>query len=122
MIALERVADVQVRVGFEKIDDRLLGFLRLDGLGDLFLSERRDTQHVEDEHAVVRHDRTAALGNDRRMLDTCIVAHRLNVVDDVVRILFQRVIHARFKVGLRTIVIDAQAASNIQVLEAGACL
>ena len=48
------------------------------------------------------------------------VAHRLHVIDDVVGVFLQRVVHARFEVGLRAVVVDAQAAADVEVLQAGA--
>ena len=117
VIALERVADRKVRVGLEEIDDRLLGFVRLDGLRDLLLAERRHAEHVEDEDAVVRDDRAPALRHDRRMLDPGVVAHRLDVVDDVVGVFLERVVHARLEVRLRAVVVDAEPAADVEVLE-----
>ena len=48
------------------------------------------------------------------------VADALDVVDDVVGVFLQRVVDARFEVRLGAIVIDAQAAADIQVAQAGA--
>ena len=56
------------------------------------------------------------------MLHARVVAHRLDVVDDVVRVLLERVVHARLEVRLRPVVVDAQAAADVDVLEAGAFL
>ncbi len=68
VVALERVAGVdRFVVGLEQVDDRLLRFVRRDRLGDLLLAERRDAEHVEDQHAVVRDDGAAALRDDRRV-------------------------------------------------------
>src|SRR5258706_4962198 len=51
-----------------------------------------------------------------------LVAHRLNVVDDVVGVLLERVVHARLKVRLRAVVVDAESAADVEVLEASAKL
>ena len=48
------------------------------------------------------------------------VAHVLDVIDDVVGVFLQRVVDARFEIGLRAVVVDAQAAADVQVLQAGA--
>ena len=48
------------------------------------------------------------------------VAHVLDVIDDVVGVFLQRVVDARFEIGLRAVVVDAQAAAHVQVLQAGA--
>ena len=42
-----------------------------------------------------------------------LVAHALDVIDDVVGVLLQRVIDARFEIGLRAVVVDAQAAADV---------
>jgi hypothetical protein len=90
--------------------------------GNLLLAEAGDAEHVEHEHAVVRHDGAAALGHDRRVFDARVVAHRLDVIDDVVGVLLERVVHARLEVGLRPVVVHAQAAAHVDELEAGAFL
>ena len=84
-------------------------------LGDLLFAEGRDAEDVEDQHAVVGDDRAAALRDDRRMLHAGVVAHRLDVVDDVVGVFLERVVDARFEVGLRPVVVDAQAAADVEV-------
>ena len=68
---------------------------------------------------MIRDDRAAALRHDRRMLDAGVVAHRLDVVDDVVGVFLERVVDARFEVGLGAVVVDAEAAADVEVLEAG---
>jgi hypothetical protein len=66
---------------------------------------------------VVGDDGAAALGNDGRVRDRCLVADRLDVVDDVVRVLLQRVVHARLEVRLRAVVIHAQPTADVEVLQ-----
>ena len=56
------------------------------------------------------------------MLDAGIVAHRLDVVDDVVGVLLERVVDARLEIGLRAVVVDAEAAADVEVLETGSGL
>ena len=70
----------------------------------------------------MRDDRASAFRDDRRVRHLRLVAHRLQVVDDVVGVFLQRVVHARFEVGLRAVVVDAEAAADVQVLQAGAGL
>ncbi len=48
------------------------------------------------------------------------VAHVLDMIDDVVGVFLQRVIDAGFEIGLRAVVIDAQAAADVQVFQPGA--
>ncbi len=120
--ALERVAGVEAVVRLLQIDQRLLELLAVAILGDLALVEAGDAQHVEHEHAVVGDDGAPALGDDRRVLDAGVVAHGLDVVDDVVGVLLERVVDAGLEVGLRPVVVDPEAAAHVQVLEAGAVL
>ena len=89
---------------------------------NLLFAERRHAEHVEDQHAVVRDDRAAAFRHDRRVLHARVVAHRLDVIDDVVGVFLERVVDARFEVGLRAVVVDAEAAADVEILEAGARL
>ena len=69
---------------------------------------------------MVGHDRTSALGDDGRVVDARLVAHRLDVVDDVVGIFLERVVHARLEVRLRAVVVHAEPAADVDVLQAGA--
>ena len=73
-----------VVVGLDQVDERLLPFgVRRDR--HLLVAETGNPQHVEHEHAVIGDDGAPALGHaDRRMGNARLVAHRLNVVDDVV--------------------------------------
>src|SRR5207247_1879842 len=41
-----------------------------------------------------------------------------DVIDDIVGVLLQGIVDARFEIGLRTVVIDAEAAADVHVLEA----
>ena len=116
---LERIAGGDVVVGLDQVDERLLPFgIRSDR--HLLVAEPGDPQHVEHEHAVIGDDGAPALGHDGRMGNARLVAHRLNVIDDVVGVLLERVVHARLEVRLRAVVVDAQTAPDIQVLQAGA--
>ena len=56
------------------------------------------------------------------MLHARLVAHGLDVVDDVVGVFLERVVDARLEVGLRAVVVHAQAAADVEVLEPGAGL
>ena len=116
---LERIAGGDVVVGLDQVDERLLPFgVRRDR--HLLVAEAGDPQHVEHEHAVIGDDGAPALGHDGRMGNARLVAHRLNVVDDVVGVLLERVVHARLEVRLRAVVVNAQTAPDIQVLQTGA--
>src|SRR5687767_7260289 len=56
------------------------------------------------------------------MLHARVVTHRLDVVDDVVGVLLERVVDARLEIGLRAVVVDAKAAADVEELETGARL
>ena len=88
----------------------------------LLVAEARDAEHVEHQHAVIGDDGAAAFGHDGRMRHAGFVADALDVVDDVVGVLLERVVHARFEVGLRAVVVHAQAAADVDVLETRAQL
>ncbi len=86
---------------------------------DVVLAQAGHAQHVEHQHAVVGDDRPAALGEDRRMRHLGVVADALDVEDDVVGVFLERVVDARLEVGLRAVVVDAQAAADVEVLQPG---
>ena len=66
---------------------------------------------------MIRRNSASALSNDRRVRNIRFIANVLNVVNNVARVLLQRVIHAGFEVRLRAIIINAQAAANVQHLQ-----
>ena len=70
----------------------------------------------------MRDDGPAALRDDRGMRHFGFVAHGLQVIDDVVGVFLQRVVDARLEIGLGPVVVDAEAAADIHVLQAGARL
>ena len=121
MVALERVARRQVAQRLDQVGDRLLEVVADLGRHAL-LAELRHAEHVEHEQAVVRGNRAAALGHDRRVRHAGLVADLLQVVHHVVGVLLQRVVHARLEVGLRAVVVDAEPAADVHVLEPGARL
>jgi hypothetical protein len=83
-------------------------------------AEAADAQDVEHQHAVIGGDGAAAFGDDGRVRDFGLVADVLDVVDDVVGVFLERVVDAGFEVGLRAVVVDAQAAADVEVFQAGA--
>ena len=64
---------------------------------------------------MIGHNGPAALGDYGWIRHRRLVAHILDVIDHVVGVFLQRVIDARFKVGLGAIVIDAESAADIQI-------
>ena len=118
VIALQVVFLGEVAVDAEQVGDRLrriFGDLRRR----LVLVEVGDAEHVEDEHAVVGDHRPARLGEDRRVRDLGLVADVLDAEDDVVGVFLKRVVDRRHEVGLRAVVVDAQAAADVEVLDPG---
>ena len=65
----------------------------------------------------MRDDRAAAFADDDRMGDLLRVAHVHDVVDDVARVLVERVVRRAVEGGARAVVIDAEAAADIEVPE-----
>ena len=66
-------------------------------------------------------DGAPTFGDDGGMRRLSLVAHALRVIDDVVGEFLEGVVDAGLEeIGLRAIVIDAEAAAHVQVLEAGA--
>src|SRR6185503_1168276 len=62
----------------------------------------------------------AALGDDRRVRHVGVVADVHHPVNDVAGVLAQRVVHRRLEVALAAVVVDAQAAADVEVAQAGA--
>ncbi len=119
VIAFQVVFLGELAVDSEQVGDRLrrvLGDLRRR----LVLVEVGDAEHVEDQHAMVGDHRPARLGEDRRVGDLGLVADVLDPEDDVVGVFLKRVVDRRHKVGLRAVVVDAQAAADVEVLDPGA--
>ena len=77
----------------------------------------RDVEDVRHEHRVEGGDRASGLGHERRRRDLLLVADRLDRVDDVVRVLLDRVVHGGVEGRLRAVVVDAEAAAEVQVLD-----
>src|SRR6185312_478837 len=108
----QEIAFVDRTVGFEEIDQRLFRIFGNAG-GEIFLTESADAEHVENKQAMISGDSPAALGNDAGMRNFAFVADVLDVIDDIAGVFFERVIDARFEVGLRPIVVDAEPAPYV---------
>lgn len=108
-------------MGFEKIDEGLFGIFR-NGGREFFFTIAADAEDVEDEQTVIGRDGAAAFGDDVRVRDFGLVADALDVIDNVAGVFFECIVDARFKVGLRTIVIYAETAADVDVAKAGAGL
>ncbi len=89
----------------------------LVGLAHVEPVERRAAERVEHQHAVVRGDGAARLAHDHRVLDAARVAHVRDAVHHVARVLGERVVHRRGVVGAAAVVVDAEPAADVDVLE-----
>ena len=67
-------------------------------------------------------NRAATFRDDGGVRHVGFIANVLYVINNIVRVFLQRVIHARFEVCLRPIVIDTKPAAHIHILQAGAGL
>ena len=98
VIALEHASFGHCRERFVEIDNRPWHFavfvfahtVKRCGHGESIESIR--AQHIEHQHALLRDHGATAFGHDRWMRDTFFVTHRHDLVDDVRRILWQRVV------------------------------
>src|SRR5208283_129893 len=117
----QQVLGSEVLVGFQEVDQRLFDVVRQRG-GHLLVAIASHAQDVEHQNAVIGGDGAAALGDDGRVRDLALIADVLDVIDDVVGVLLERVVDAGFEIGLRAVVIDAQAAADVEEFEAAAAL
>ncbi len=67
-------------------------------------------------------DGAPRLADDQRMRNLPRVAHARDAVHHVAGVLVERVVHRRCEVGAAAVVVDAEAAAHVDVLEAGAHL
>ena len=88
--------------------------------GQAFLGEVGGAEHLRHQHRVVRRQGAARLGDDRRLRDARFGAGLLQVVHDVVGVLLHGVVHRRLEVGRAAVVVDAQAAAAVEVLDGAA--
>jgi hypothetical protein len=66
---------------------------------------------------VVGGDGAPGFAHDHRVRYVACVAHALDAIHDIAGVLVERVVHRRFVVGAAAVVIDAQTAADIDVLE-----
>ena len=114
-----RFLEVERTVGLEQVDQRLLGVLGQLARG-LFLAESADAQNVEHQRAVVGDHGAAALADDGGVRNLGLVADALHVIHQVVGVFLERVVDARFEIGLRAVVVDAEAPADVQIAQTGA--
>ena len=76
---------------------------------------RLDVDHLDQQQRVVRRERAARLADDVRHRDLVLAARLGERVDDVVRVLLQRVVDARVGRRVRAVVVDAESAADVDV-------
>src|SRR5271156_4784187 len=92
----------------------------LGATGDLELVELRGPQDVEHQQAMLRGDSAPRLADDHRVRYVARIADALDTVHHVARVLVQGVVHRRFVVGTAAVVVDAEAAADVDELQARA--
>src|SRR5947208_67507 len=85
----------------------------------IFLPKAAHSQNVEDEHTMISRYGTTALTDDVRVRNFGFITDTLDVIDHVARVLLECVVHARFEIGLRAVIIYPEPASDIEILEPG---
>ncbi len=85
--------------------------------GHVELIEFGGTQNVEHQQAVVGGDRAPRLAHDHRVRHVACVADALDAVHHVARVFVERVVHRGFVVGAAAVVIHAQPAADIDILQ-----
>ena len=83
--------------------------------GHRLLRRRLHVDHAHEQQRMVRGEGASGLADDVRHRQLAVAAHFREGVDDVVRVLLQRVVHARLRGGLRAVVVHAEAAADVHV-------
>ena len=110
VLAVERGAQV------EQLRDRLGRLAR--GRGELLRLGLLDhAEDIDDEHGMVRDDGAAAFADERGVRDFLLVADVGDVIDHVARVFAERVVRAAVVGGTAAVVIDAEPAAHVEVLE-----
>ena len=121
MPTLDQASSARFAVGVEQIEYGLRkDFVRAFVLApaDIESIERRAPEHVEHQDAVVRGDGAAGFADDHRMRDAAGLADAADAVHDIIRVLFDAVVHRGGIVAGRAIVVDAETTTDVDVLEA----
>ena len=110
VLARDRLVDLVERV-------HRLVCLGRRGLGLAGLQDLIHAEHVEDQHRVVGDHGTPGLGDDVGVRDALLVAAIEDRRDDVAGVLLVRIVHRRGKVRLRAVVVHAESAADVHVVE-----
>src|SRR5690606_9645640 len=103
----------------EALEDVVL--VLLDGLG-LAEAGAVDAKDVEDQHALVARDGAARLAAHGGRRDAGLLAGVADRRDHVVGVLLHAVVHADAEVGLGAVVVDREAAADVEVAHGAAHL
>ena len=109
------VATIKVAANFQQLVNQHMLVIavlqtRLEGFAD-------GTESLHHQHAVMRHDRPAALADDGRMRHLLGIAHLADGRHHVVGVFAQRVIGAALERRPATVVIHREAAAYVQIIE-----
>ncbi len=113
VIAFQQGLGGQPAVGLRQVDQRLFGVRRRLGR-HIGFAHPRHAKDVEYQHAVVCGDSAPAFRDDGGVRHFDFIAHVLHMIDDVVGVLLEGVVHAGF-IGLGAVVVDSEAAAHVQV-------
>ena len=116
VVALGQVLGVEFLEGLAHLRDRLGLLVRLrqlDGRGPGL----DDAHGVDDHQGMVRHDGAAGLGHDVGLRDLLLLADLLDGVDQAVDVLARRVVGGAVHGRVRAVVVHAQAAAAVEVLD-----
>ena len=106
-------------VGHHLVQQRVVVFGQL---GYRPIGLRLDVDHLDQQQRVVRRERAARLADHVRHRDLLLAARLGERVDDVVRVLLQRVVDARVGRRLRAVVVHAEPAADVHVRDVDARL
>jgi len=108
---------IEVAPYFIKITDKLvIRLLGLELLGHLW--QRGCTEHIEDEHRMMRRQRASTLGDDIGMRDIVAVGDIGKGIHAVVDILLDGIVDRTFRVaGTCAVIVYAQSATTVDILD-----
>src|SRR5690349_17765209 len=121
VISFQFVQFAEVLLDVEQFPDQrtfVFAIGEINGWADL----ANRAEHFHDENAVVRDDGTSALTDDVRVVDLLRVADVTDVINDIVRVFLQGVIGRAVERRPAAVIIDTQAAANINVFDGKAHL
>jgi hypothetical protein len=92
------------------------GRVVFEAIGDSKLVQCARAQYVEDQYRVMCRDGASGFANDLRVGNLARVADGADAIDDITRILRQRVVHRGLIIGPTAVIVDTETAADIDVL------